>query len=318
MKKTVNRSSLIALLLALSLLLSSCFGLELDLGLDGIGGSSSPISLDEVPEYSGKAYIEINGNVPYFTEEEITDSAYESYADLDSLGRCGVAIACLGEELMPDDDEERGEISSVTPSGWEYDGRSNNNTYDFVSGSYVYNRCHLIGHQLTGENANEKNLVTGTRYLNIDGMLPFENMVADYIKETGNHVMYRVTPIYDGYNLVCSGVLMEGYSVEDSGEDICFCIYAYNVQPGVSINYFTGQNYISGEEPETEAGGGESSTPSDGVTIYIVTTSGKYHLSSCRYAESTKEENKSEFSGTLEELIIKYPSHEACKTCLGE
>ena len=160
--------------------------------------------------------------------------AFESYAELDTLGRCGVAFASVGKELMPTEDRES--ISDVTPSGWKYQGVSNNNRYDFVDNGYIYNRCHLIGFQLTGENANEKNLITGTRYLNIRGMLPFEDMVADYVKETGNHVMYRVTPIFGEYDLVASGVLIEGYSVEDEGDGICFCVYAYNVQPGVEIN----------------------------------------------------------------------------------
>ena len=158
------------------------------------------ISLDEIPEYSGKAYVEINGGEPFFTDSEITDRAFESYSPLDALGRCGVAVACIGLEIMPT--EERGDLASITPTGWEYNGISNNNTYDFVDNEYVYNRCHLIGFQLAGENDNERNLITGTRYMNIEGMLPFENEVDDYVEETGNHVMYRVTPIYQGFDYV--------------------------------------------------------------------------------------------------------------------
>lgn len=190
------------------------------------------ISIDEIPEYSGSPYVKINNNLPGFTQEEITTVAYESYSSLDILGRCGVAMACIDESLMPT--EERESISEVHPSGWQVAA------YDFVDGGYLYNRCHLIGFQLTGENANEKNLITGTRYLNVEGMLPFENMVAEYVRETDNPVMYRVTPIYEGYNLVAEGVQMEAYSVKDKGASICFNIFVYNVQPGVEIDYTTG------------------------------------------------------------------------------
>lgn len=195
------------------------------------------VSLDDIPEYSGAAYIAINNNVPFFTESEIICEPYEYYSELDSLGRCGVTMACVCIETMPT--EERGEIGSVKPTGWH------TVKYDIVSGKYLYNRCHLIGFQLTGENANPKNLITGTRYLNIDGNLVFENMVADYVKETNNHVMYRVTPIFEGNNLVASGVLMEGWSVEDEGDGICFNVYCYNVQPGIIINYATGESCLA-------------------------------------------------------------------------
>lgn len=187
----------------------------------------------ELPPYDGKPYSVINNNIPFFTET--TTECFEEYPELDSLGRCGAAYACVGIDTMPT--EERESISQVKPSGWH------NNPYDFVDGGYVYNRCHLIGFQLTGENANERNLVTGTRYMNVQGMLPFENEVADYIASTGNHVMYRVTPIFEGNNLVCSGVLMEAYSVEDDGSGVQFCVYCFNVQPGVVIDYSTGENY---------------------------------------------------------------------------
>jgi len=197
----------------------------------------SNISLSEIPPYSGEAYVAINGNVPFFTEDDLVTVAYEQYAQLDSLGRCGVTEACIGKELMPTG--ERESISSVKPTGWQ------SVTYDFVDGKYLYNRCHLIGYQLSGENANKNNLITGTRYLNIEGMLGFEDEVAEYVKATDNHVMYRVTPIFEGDNLVASGVLMEGYSVEDKGTGVCFNVYAYNVQPGVEIDYATG---ISWEE----------------------------------------------------------------------
>ncbi len=192
-------------------------------------------SLEEIPEFSGEAYIAINGNVPFFVEEEYTTESYEYYSELDELGRCGVTMACIGTDLMPT--EERGSIGSVKPSGWQ------SVKYDIVDGKYLYNRCHLIGFQLAGENANKQNLITGTRFLNIEGMLPFENLVADYVQETENHVLYRATPIFEGDNLVASGVVLEGLSMEDGGEDICFCVYAYNAQPGITIDYATGDSW---------------------------------------------------------------------------
>ena len=195
------------------------------------------IDLSNIPEYNGEPYIAVNGNVPFFEDTEVTATSFEDYSDLDNLGRCGVAMASVGQDIMPT--EERGSIGQIKPAGWH------TVKYDCVDGKYLYNRCHLLGYQLTGENANERNLITGTRYLNVDGMLPFENMVADYVMETGNHVMYRVTPIYTGNNLVADGVLMEGYSVEDQGKGITFCVYFYNVQPGVRIDYATGDSSLA-------------------------------------------------------------------------
>lgn len=194
-------------------------------------------SLDDIPEYNGQPYIVINNNKPVFSDEELTTESYEYYSSLDMYGRCGVTKACVGQDIMPT--EERGEIGSVKPTGWH------TVKYDCVDGKYLYNRCHLIGYQLTGENANEQNLITGTRYLNVEGMLPFENMVADYIKETNNHVAYRVTPIFKGAELVARGVQMDAYSIEDSGKGICFSVYCYNVQPGIEINYLTGESQLS-------------------------------------------------------------------------
>ncbi len=197
--------------------------------------NQSPIiDLDSIPEFGNTPYVEINGNVPFFTEEDMTTDSYETYAPLDTLKRCGETMACIGRDLMPTEDRES--ISSVEPSGWV------NKEYDFVDGGWLYNRCHLIGFQLTGENANKENLITGTRYMNVEGMLPFENMVADYIKDTGNHVLYRVTPIFQGSELVARGVLMEAKSVEDNGDGILFCVYVYNNQPGVEIDYLTGES----------------------------------------------------------------------------
>lgn len=195
-------------------------------------------NLDNIPEYSDVPFVEVNNNVPVFTESERQNLDYEYYSELDELGRCGEAFANIGKSLMPT--EKRGSISSVKPTGWHtvrYD--------DLITDKYLYNRCHLIGYQLTGENANPKNLITGTRYLNIEGMLPFENMVTDYIKETGNHVLYRVTPIFVDNELVARGVHMEALSLEDNGEGISFNVYCYNVQPGITINYATGESEIA-------------------------------------------------------------------------
>lgn len=185
-------------------------------------------------DYSGEVFSVINGNEPYFKDYEKIGASFEYYETLDNLGRCGVAEASAATDTMPA--EKRGDISKIRPTGWK------NAKYEGVPGGYVYNRCHLLGFQLTGENANERNLITGTRYMNVNGMLPFENMVAEYIKSTGNHVMYRVTPVFDGENLLSSGVLMEAFSVEDKGQGIAFCVFCYNVQPGVILNYATGEN----------------------------------------------------------------------------
>ena len=190
-----------------------------------------------LPSYTNKPYTQINGNKPFFKDYEIIDGSFEYYSNLDNLDRCNVAMASVGLDIMPT--ESRESISSVKPTGWI------NVPYDIVDGRYLYNRCHLIGFQLTGENANKRNLITGTRYMNVDGMLPFENMVDDYIEETGNNVMYRVTPVFAGNNLVADGVLLEAYSVEDNGKGICFCIYCYNVQPGIFIDYATGKSKLN-------------------------------------------------------------------------
>ena len=192
--------------------------------------------LEDIPEYDGKPYVIINDNEPYFDQGDFTTKSFEEYSPLDSLGRCGVAYANIGEDIMPT--KERGSIGMIKPSGWQ------TKKYDFVDGKYLYNRCHLIGYQLSGENANEKNLITGTRYMNTEGMLPFENEVADYVKDTGNHVLYRVTPVFEGDNLVADGVLMEAMSVEDRGLDIEFNVFVYNVQPHVKIDYQTGKSSL--------------------------------------------------------------------------
>lgn len=190
--------------------------------------------MNVVPAYSGSPYVEINNGTPFFKEYEIISGSFEYYSTLDELGRCDVCMASVGEDIMPT--EERGSISSVTPTGWI------NARYDTISGKYLYNRCHLIGYQLTGENANKRNLITGTRYLNIEGMLPFENLIDEYIENTGNNVMYRVTPVFKENNLVADGVLLEAYSVEDDGQGVLFCVYCYNVQPTITIDYTTGES----------------------------------------------------------------------------
>lgn len=207
------------------------------LGVEFHQQTYSAISIEDVPEYSGQPYVIINDNEPYFDKDDLTTQTFEKYSSLDSLGRCGVAYANIGEETMPT--EKRGNIGMIKPSGWQI------KKYDFIDGKYLYNRCHLIGYQLSGENANEKNLITGTRYMNTEGMLPFENQVADYVQETGNHVLYRVTPVFEGNHLVADGVLMEAMSVEDQGLDIEFNVFVYNVQPGVIIDYATGDSQRS-------------------------------------------------------------------------
>lgn len=217
--------------------------LSLPLGDKNNGVTNTPsANLDSIPKYDGSSpYVIINDNVPFFEESEYTTKSFENYGELDKLGRCTVTMACVGKDIMPAADEERGSISSVYPTGWE----QNRYDSDLVEGGWLYNRAHLIGWQLTAENANEENLITGTRYFNVDGMLPFENVVADYVRETGNHVLYRVTPIFEGDNLLASGVLMEALSMEDNGEEICFCVYVYNVQPGIEIDYATGENQLA-------------------------------------------------------------------------
>ena len=257
----------------------------------------------EVPDYEGEPYVVLNDNEPDFTEAEITTEAYEDYSDLDALGRCGEAEACIGEELMPTG--ERESISSVKPTGWV------NEKYDSVDGGYLYNRCHLIGYQLSGENANEENLITGTRYMNVEGMLPFEDMVADYVHETDNHVMYRVTPVFEGDDLVASGVQMEAESVEDDGEGVSFNVYVYNVQPDITIDYATGENW---ETPENGTAGNPSSGDTSGQQTYILNTNTrKFHLPDCSGAADIKGKNREEYTGTREKLTSQ--GYEPCGRC---
>lgn len=229
LRERAGRLCLALLFVALSLSFSACTRMERKAG-------ESAASLEELPEYGGEPYAVLADNMPGFSSEDMTEESFERYSDLDSLGRCQAAYANVGKDLMPT--EKRGRIGQVKPSGWQ------TAKYDIVDGKYLYNRCHLIGYQLTAENANEKNLITGTRYMNVEGMLPFENMVADYVKETGGHVLYRVTPVFEGEGLLAKGVQMEAYSVEDAGEGVCFNVFVYNVQPGIGIDYATGENWL--------------------------------------------------------------------------
>ena len=296
-------TSVLALLLILCISLGGCDLLSM-LGL----APTPPISLEEVPAYSGKAYVEINGNLPSFTEEEKAEGteSYEFYSELDALGRCGYTEACIGIDIMPT--EERGSIGSVKPSGWH------TVKYDIVDGKYLYNRCHLIGFQLAGENANEKNLITGTRYLNIVGMLDFENLIAHYVKETENHVLYRVTPIFEGSELVARGVLMEAWSVEDDGAGVCFSVYAYNVQPGVSIDYKTGKSWLSDEEPPAPEEPDTPEVPEGEMMTYILNTNtGRFHLPTCQHASDIAEKNKEVFYGLRDDLLSD--DFVPCGTC---
>lgn len=239
MKRRILCTSLIAVLLA------SLFGCA-SLPQERPQQDAVTITIDEVPVYSGDPYVVINDNEPSFSSEELESDSFESYGELDDLGRCTIAFANLSSELMPQG--ERGSIGQVKPSGWQ------TVRYDSVDGKYLYNRCHLIGWQLSGENANERNLITGTRYMNTEGMLPFENMVADHIKETDGHVLYRVTPIFVEDELVARGVQMEAYSIEDAGASICFNVFVYNVQPGIEIDYSDGSSRLSetADEPQED------------------------------------------------------------------
>ena len=295
-------------------------------------GTASAFNAADVPAYSGEPYTAVNNNEPYFTSDDLTTEAFENYSELDTIGRCGVAYANVCLETMPT--EKRGSISEVKPTGWH------SVKYDNVDGKSLYNRCHLIGYQLTAENANQQNLITGTRYLNVDGMLPFENMVADYVKETDNHVLYRVTPIFTGDNLVADGVLMEGYSVEDEGDGICFCVYAYNVQPGITIDYATGDSWLSSENGNSDSNSGgnsavsqsaadksgtqqaavqtesvkETSAPVSTGTEYILNTNTKkFHYPSCSSVKQMKASNKKEYTGSRDDLIAQ--GYDPCKKC---
>lgn len=297
-----------SILLSLSFVLGACSQsagsqqTEVNTELSGEKDTGSPeqssFDLSQVPAYSGEPYVVVNNNIPFFKDSDLTTEAFEKYSDLDSLGRCGAAYANVCQEIMPT--EKRGAIGMVKPTGWQ------TVKYDWVDGKYLYNRCHLIGYQLSGENANEKNLITGTRYLNVDGMLPFENLVADYVHETDHHVLYRVTPVFENSDLVASGVLMEAQSVED--DDVLFCVYCYNVQPKVTIDYATGESHASEDTNIQET------SQSTGEQTYIVNeNTKKFHLPSCSSVKDMNSGNKREFTGDRQELLDE--GYSACKTC---
>ena len=251
-----------------------------------------------MPGYTGSPYTVISGNVPDLSESD-AEGVTESYSPLDSLGRCGVAMAVVSPEIIPT--EERGSIGMVKPSGWHtvrYD--------DLVDGKYLYNRCHLLGHQLTGENANEENLITGTRYMNVEGMLPFEDEVADYVERTGGSVLMRVAPVFVGEELVARGVHMEALSLGDGGQGISFNVYCHNVQPGVSMDYATGESWRSDQQ--------EAASSSPQAMDYVLNTSSKkFHLSGCSSVDRMAERNRQDFTGTREDLISR--GYDPCGNC---
>ncbi len=283
----------------------------------------------DIPPYSGKPFCTVNGNIPFFSEPFPAEH-YEYYSPLDALGRCGVCEACISEDMLPQ--EKRGSIGEVKPSGWHlirYDG--------LVDGNYLYNRCHLIAHMLTGQNANASNLITGTRYLNKEGMLPFEIMTVNYIRESGNHVLYRVTPVFTGENLLADGVLMEALSLEDGGSGLCFNVYCYNVHPGIEIDYTNGDSRLAESaetapaervlpqteetqpaEPvqtETEAvTAPPAPVQSDAAADYILNTNTmRFHKPDCPSVEDISDRNKAPYSGSREELLAI--GYAPCKRC---
>lgn len=273
-------------------------------------------SIKQVPKYKGKASVQVNGNKPYFTQrEKEKTNTFESYHKLDKLGRCGVCYANVSRETMPT--QERGDIGMVKPSGWhtvKYNG--------VVDGNYLYNRCHLIAYCLTAENANKKNLITGTRYMNTEGMLPYEEKTARYVDRTGNHVLYRVTPIFEGNNLVASGVLMEAYSVEDKGKGLSFCVYCYNVQPGVTIDYKTGDSHLSGKSDKNQnkdssgkkdSSSKQNTSESSNQTYILNTNTKKFHKPECYSVKRMSEKNKKKYKGTKKQLIDE--GYSPCKNC---
>lgn len=284
--KNTRIAGITSLFLLVVFLFSGCKPTETPSGYSGANA----------PKYENAAYTVINDNKPQFSDDEITEESFERYSALDNLGRCGEAVACIGVDIMPT--EDRGNIGMVKPSGWH------TVKYDIVDGKYLYNRCHLIGFQLAGENANDRNLITGTRYFNVEGMLPFENMVADYVKETENHVMYRVTPYYEGDDLVARGVFMEAYSVEDNGDGVCFNVFVHNIQPGITIDYATGDSRLSKEE---------NTSSSQSADFVLNTNSKKFHIPTCDSVSDMNPANKKEYCGSREDLIDD--GYDPCKNC---
>ena len=300
MKKQMSK---ILLVLLTSILVTGCsLDLKSDKPIEN-GMIQENVQLNDIPEFSNEPYTVLNGNVPLFTDEGMTSTEiFEEYSDLDELDRCSVAFANLHQSIMPTEDRES--IGMVKPSGWKTE------KYDFVDGKYLYNRCHLIGFQLAGENANEKNLITGTRFLNVEGMLPFENMVADYLKETGNHVLYRVTPIFNDNELVARGVTIEAYSIEDNGEGIQFYVYCYNNQPKVEINYQTG------ESKELSTSSEESSYDSEQRTFVVNKNSKKFHVEYCENANKIADKNREIIKSDVNTLIEQ--GYDPAQCCVNE
>lgn len=294
-----NHYPVAAFLLLLALLFGGCSYNQPGLDTQAIQeNTQKSYELTDIPAYAGNSFVILDDNRPAFSKKdrERTD-AFETYSDLDELGRCGVAYANICKELMPT--EERGAIGMVKPTGWH------TVKYDNVEGKYLYNRCHLIGYQLAGENANEKNLITGTRYLNVTGMLKFEDQVADYVNETNHHVLYRVTPVFEGDNLVASGVEMEAYSVEDKGEGVSFHVFLYNVQPGITIDYATGESWLD-----------DSKTTEDNektLNYVLNTNTHKFHKENCESVRDIADSNKEVYTGNREDLINM--GYEPCKRC---
>lgn len=302
---------IIAVIITVLALLSGCKDINENVSVTEIAAKSQEKEntaetipkVEDINALSDTAYLVLNGNQPLFTEDEITTESFEVYAPLDHLGRCQTAFACIGTDLMPT--EERGKIGMIKPSGWH------TVKYACVDGNYLYNRCHLIGYQLSGENANEKNLITGTRFLNTEGMLPFENLVANYVRETGNHVMYRVTPVFEGDNLLAHGVQMEGWSVEDQGEGVCFYVFVCNIQPGVRIDYATGESSEIDMEETNIADSADDDINLKSATgerekeqEYVLNTNTmKFHLPWCNSIDKMSEHNKESYQGSREWLV---------------
>ena len=294
-----NHYPVAVLLLLLALLFGGCNYVQSGLDTQAVQeNTQKSYESTDIPAYAGNSFVILDDNKPAFSKQdrERTD-AFETYSDLDELGRCGVAYANICKELMPT--EERGAIGMVKPTGWH------TVKYDNVEGKYLYNRCHLIGYQFAGENANEKNLITGTRYLNVTGMLKFEDQVADYVKATDHHVLYRVTPVFEGDNLVATGLEMEAYSVEDCGKGVSFHVFVYNIQPGITIDYATGESWT--DDSKTE----ENTEAEDGYVLN--TNTHKFHKENCESVRDIAGSNKEVYTGNREDLINM--GYEPCKRC---
>ena len=287
----------------------------------------SSITFEELPEYIGEDFAILHDNIPEFTLWQLKTEAFVSFSPLDALGRTGPGFACLGKETLPQ--ESRGSIGSIQPSGWQtvrYD--------DLIADKYLYNRCHVIAFALCGDNATPENLFTGTRYLNITLMTQLENSISQYIQGTGNHVLYRVTPIYQGQNLVASGVQMEGYSIEDHGQTICFNVFVYNIQPGVLIDYKTGESRRDPEYVVPTPSPAESHAPAEeetetllfstedveaeapartSITYVLNTNTMRFHFPYCSSVNSMSERNRQDFTGTREEALAL--GYQSCRLC---